>query len=165
MFAAKGEDAASLVGLAGAALGGVAHVVEPDAQVLFLDAVVAKDAMPFHVEASEGDLDVFGDEPAAENRLDLRGAFLLDALDGEFPGADEGLEVRELLPRFAGRDRVFSILPVHTGDDDGARDRGEKQPLHDDSIETGWFQFSRDKIISASPVGSCRTGETTILTK
>src|SRR5262245_54794277 len=137
MFAAKGEDAASLVGLAGAALGGVAHVVEPDAQVLFLDAVVAKDAMPFHVETSEGDLDIFGDEAAAENRLDLRGAFLLDAIDGEFPGADEGLEVRELRPRFAGLDGIFAILPGNGGVDGGARDRGEKQPLHVGSIETG----------------------------
>src|SRR5262249_52670382 len=81
----------------------VGHVVEPDARVLFLGAVVTIDAMPFHVEASEGDLDIFGEEAAAENRLDLRGAFLLDALDGEFPGADEGLEVRVLRPRFAGR--------------------------------------------------------------
>src|SRR5262249_5186063 len=77
VFAAEGGDAAGLVGLAGAAFGGVGHVVEPDARVLFLDAVVAIHAMPFHVEVSDGDFYIFGDEAAAENRLDLRGAFLL----------------------------------------------------------------------------------------
>src|SRR5262245_28572468 len=72
VLAAEGEDAAGFVGLASVAFGSVGQVVEPDARVLFLGAVVAIDAMPFHLEIAEGEFDIFGDEAAAENRLDLR---------------------------------------------------------------------------------------------
>src|SRR5262249_9086797 len=118
----------------------------------FVDAVVAIDAMPFHVEVSEGDFDVFGEEAAAENRLDLSAAFLLDALNGEFPGADEGLEGRVLRPRFAGLGGIIRLgagsagrgeadgaekccqrashccSPLVFGDSDIAVERGAKVP-------------------------------------